>query len=157
VADFVGFDRGIRRLSFVSTTGLNLDTSPLLPAESTVADALANGRPWICVTDAKRPVGWVDTATLGALPGDTPLRQVRAEPIGHSFTAGTDSLRAALDAAVLSPAGLAVAVDGDGSMLGVATFEQLRAAIQRGAAQAADNGHGKQARQVQHAQEDPLP
>jgi len=44
VADFVGFDRGIRRLSFVSTTGLNLDTSPLLPAESTVADALASGR-----------------------------------------------------------------------------------------------------------------
>jgi hypothetical protein len=36
-------------------------------------------------------------------------------------------------------------------MLGVATFEQLRAAIQ-----AADNGRGKQARQVQHA-ESPLP
>jgi osmoprotectant transport system ATP-binding protein len=157
VADFVGFDRGIRRLSFVSTTGLNLDTSPLLPAESTVAEALASGRPWICVTDAKRPVGWVDTATLGALPSDTPLRQVRAEPIGHAFTAGTDSLRAALDAAVLSPAGLAVAVDADGSVLGVATFEQLRSAIQRGAIQAADNGHGKQARQVQDAQESPLP
>jgi osmoprotectant transport system ATP-binding protein len=94
----------------------------------------------------------VDTVTLGALPGGTPLGQVRAEPIGHSFTAGTDSLRAALDAAVLSPAGLAVAVDGDGSALGVATFDQLRAAIQ-----AADNGRGKQARQVQHAQEGPLP
>src|SRR6201996_761919 len=30
VADFVGFDRGIRRLSFVSTTGLPLDTGAVL-------------------------------------------------------------------------------------------------------------------------------
>ncbi|HEX7161123.1 MAG TPA: hypothetical protein VF223_07785, partial [Trebonia sp.] len=106
---------------------------------------------------ARRPVGWVDTVILGALPGGTPLGQVRAEPIGHSFTAGTDSLRAALDAAVLSPAGLAVAVDGDGAALGVATFDQLRSAIQREAIQAADNGHGRQTRRVQHAHEGPLP
>jgi osmoprotectant transport system ATP-binding protein len=152
VAGFVGFDRGIRRLSFVSTARLALDTSPVLPAEATVAEALAAGQPWICLTEARRPRGWVDTATLGALPGGTPLGQVRAEPIGHAFTVGTDSLRAALDAAVLSPAGQAVAVDGDGWVLGVATFDQLRAAIQ-----AADANHGQQARQVQHAQEGPLP
>ena len=149
VAGFVGFDRGIRRLSFVSTAGLTLDTSAVLPAEANVADALATGRPWICVTEAQRPCGWVDTATLAALPGGTPLGQVQAEPIGHPFTVGSDSLRAALDAAVLSPAGQAVAVDGDGWVLGVATFDQLRAAIQ-----AADSKH---VRQVQHAQEGPLP
>jgi osmoprotectant transport system ATP-binding protein len=37
---------------------------------------------------------------------------------------------------VLSPAAQAVGVDGDGRVLGVATFDQLRAAIQ--AADAAD-------------------
>ena len=52
-----------------------------------------------------------------------------AEPVGHTFTVGTDSLRAALDAAVLSPAGQAVGVDGDGKVVGVATFDQLRAAV----------------------------
>jgi osmoprotectant transport system ATP-binding protein len=150
VADFVGFDRGIRRLSFVPAAGLNLDAGPVLPAAATVADALAAGRPWICVTDAGRPVGWVDATTLGALPGGTPLGQVPAEPIGHSFTAGGDSLRAALDAAVLSPAGQAVAVDGDGQVLGVATFDQLRDAIQ-----AAEGSSRRQARQVQHAQQGP--
>jgi osmoprotectant transport system ATP-binding protein len=150
VAGFVGFDRGIRRLSFVSTAGLQLDTSPVLPAEATVTEALSAGQPWICVTDAQRPVGWVEAATLGALPGGTPLGQVPAEPIGHTFTVGTDSLRAALDAAVLSPAGQAVAVDGDGWVLGVATFDQLRAAIQ-----AAEGSTRKQALQVQPAPDGP--
>jgi osmoprotectant transport system ATP-binding protein len=150
VADFVGFDRGIRRLSFVSTAGLTLDTGAVLPAEATVATALAAGRPWICVTEAGRPRGWVDTSTIAALPGDTALRQVRAEPIGHPFTRGTDSLRAALDAAVLSPAGQAVAVDGDGLALGAATFDRIRAAIQ-----AADGNDGQDARQVQHAEGPP--
>jgi hypothetical protein len=42
---------------------------------------------------------------------------------------GTDSLRAALDAAVLSPAGQAVGVDDNGQAVGVATFDQLRVAI----------------------------
>jgi osmoprotectant transport system ATP-binding protein len=144
VAGFVGFDRGIRRLSFVSTAALRPDAGPVLPAAATVAEALAGGQPWICVTDARRPVGWVEAATLGALPGGTPLGQVPAEPIGHTFTVGTDSLRAALDAAVLSPAGQAVAVDGDGWVLGVATFDQLRAAIQ-----AAEGSTRKHALQVQ--------
>jgi osmoprotectant transport system ATP-binding protein len=150
VAGFVGFDRGIRRLSFVSTSALTMDTGAVLPAASTVAEALAPGRPWICVTEAQRPRGWVDTATLAALPGGTPLGQVRAEPIGHPFTVGTDSLRAALDAAVLSPAGQAVGVDEDGLVLGVATFDQLRAAIQ-----AADGNDAHDTRQVQHAQQVP--
>ena len=150
VAGFVGFDRGIRRLSFVSTAGLDLDTSPVLPAQATVTEALAAGQPWICVTDAQRPVGWIEASALGALPGGTPLGQVPAEPIGHTFTTGTDSLRAALDAAVLSPAGQAVAVDGDGWVLGVATFDQLRAAIQ-----AAEGSTRKQALQVQPAQDGP--
>jgi osmoprotectant transport system ATP-binding protein len=131
VAGFVGFDRGIRRLSFVPTTGLALDAGPVLPGDADVAKALAAGQPWICVTDAdRRPAGWVSAAALTAAAGDTLLRQLPAEPIGHAFTVGTDSLRAALDAAVLSPAGLAVGVDGEGRMRGVATFDQLRAAIQ---------------------------
>jgi osmoprotectant transport system ATP-binding protein len=131
VAGFVGFDRGIRGLSFVAADRLVLDTDPLLPASETVAAARASGQEWICVLGAdRRPAGWVAPVTLGALPGDTPLSQVPAQPVGHVFTVGTDSLRAALDAAVLSPAGQAVGVDADGRALGVATFDQLRAAIQ---------------------------
>jgi osmoprotectant transport system ATP-binding protein len=141
VAGFVGFDRGIRRLSFVATGGLRLDTSPVLPADATVAKAAAAagaaGQPWILVTGTGgEPRGWLDAAKLAALPGDSLLGQLPTEGLGHSFTVGTDSLRAALDAAVLSPAGQAVGVDGDGRVLGVATFDQLRAAITAAGTQA---------------------
>jgi osmoprotectant transport system ATP-binding protein len=138
VAGFVGFDRGIRRLSFVSTAGLRLSAGPLAAADATVKTARAAGEPWVCVLDADRgPRGWVETARLASLPGDTPLAEVTADPIGHAFTVGKDSLRAALDAAVLSPAGQAVGLDGDGRVLGVASFDQLRDAIQAQTAPAA--------------------
>jgi osmoprotectant transport system ATP-binding protein len=130
VAGFVGFDRGIRRLSFFRSQGLSLNTAPVLSADTTVAKAQAAGEPWILVTDGGKPRGWVQADSLGGHQGDAPLSQVPAEPFGHTFTVGTDSLRAALDAAVLSPAGQAVGVDDDGRAVGVATFDQLRAAIQ---------------------------
>ena len=141
VAGFVGFDRGIRRLSFVTTGQLPLGTGPVLPADTTVAKARAAGEPWILVTEegTGRPLGWLDAARLAGQPADGTLGKLAADGIGHSFTPGTDSLRAALDAAVLSPAGQAVAVDGDGRVLGVAAFDQLRVAIQA-AGQAEDEG-----------------
>jgi osmoprotectant transport system ATP-binding protein len=131
VAGFVGFDRGIRRLSFVPTAALELSSGPVLPADATVAKARAAGQPWILITEIRGggARGWVNAARLGALPDDTPLGQVATEGLGHSFAVDTDSLRAALDAAVLSPAGQAVGVDGAGRVLGVAGFDQLRAAI----------------------------
>jgi osmoprotectant transport system ATP-binding protein len=130
VAGFVGFDRGIRRLSFFRTAGLSLDTGPVLGADATVAAARAVGEPWILVVNGGKPRGWIQPSGLGELPGDMPLDQVPAEGFGHTFTVGSDSLRAALDAAVLSPAGQAIGVDGDGRVVGVATFDQLRAAVQ---------------------------
>jgi osmoprotectant transport system ATP-binding protein len=129
VAGFVGFDRGIRRLSFFPAAGLPLTTGPILGADATVAKAQATGEPWILVVNDGKPLGWIQPAGLARLPGDTPLGQVTTEGFGHTFTVGADSLRAALDAAVLSPAGQAIGVDGDGRVVGVATFDQLRAAV----------------------------
>ena len=130
VAGFVGFDRGIRRLSFFSTAGLSLSTGPVVAADATVAKATATDEPWILVVNDGKPLGWVPADRLAQQAGDTPLRQVPAEAVGHTFTVGTDSLRAALDAAVLSAAGQAVGVDGNGEVVGVATFDKLREAMQ---------------------------
>ena len=138
VAGFVGFDRGIRRLSFFPAAGLPLRTEPILGDDATVAKAQAIGEPWILIVNGGKPRGWIPAARLGGQHADTPLDQVRTDGVGHTFTVGTDSLRAALDAAVLSPAGQAVGVDGDGSVVGVVTFDQLRAAIQ-----AADRADGE--------------
>jgi osmoprotectant transport system ATP-binding protein len=137
VAGFVGFDRGIRRLSFFASAGLELSPAPVLSTDATVAKARATGEPWILVADDGRPRGWIPAARLGEYPGDTPLERVPVDGVGHTFRAGVDSLRAALDAAVLSPSGQALAVDDDGRVAGVATFDELRAAIQ--VADAADN------------------
>ena len=137
VAGFVGFDRGIRRLSFFPAAGLDLSAGPLLGADAIVAKAQATGEPWILVVNGGKPRGWVPQARLAALPGDMPLEQVPADGFGHTFLAGSGSLRAALDAAVISPAGQAIGVDEDGRVVGVATFDELRAAIQA-ADQAAD-------------------
>ncbi|HTU74626.1 MAG TPA: ATP-binding cassette domain-containing protein [Trebonia sp.] len=131
VADFVGFDRGIRRLSFVPATGLPLDDGLVLDAATTVEQARTRdqGEQWLLVTADSRPAGWVPVERLAGLPGDMPLSQVPAEGFGHAFIVGSESLRVALDAAVLSPAGVAIGVDGDGRVLGLASFEDLRAAI----------------------------
>jgi osmoprotectant transport system ATP-binding protein len=137
VAGFVGFDRGIRRLSFFPAASLELSAGPVVSADATAAKALATGESWILVTDDGKPRGWIPAARLLAMPGDTPLTQVRAEGFGHTFTAA-GSLRAALDAAVLSPAGQAIGVDDAGRALGVASFDELRAAIVAAEAVAAE-------------------
>jgi osmoprotectant transport system ATP-binding protein len=138
VAGFVGFDRGIRRLSFYGTADLDLRTEPVLGGDATVAKAAATGLPWVLVTDGDgHPRGWVPAHRLSAYPGDAPLAGVPLDGHGHAFTAGTDSLRAALDAAVLSPAGQAVGVDGAGQVKGVLGYDQIRAAVQAAETQAA--------------------
>jgi osmoprotectant transport system ATP-binding protein len=48
---------------------------------------------------------------------------------GHTFDVSSDSLRAALDATVLSPAGQAAGVDDLGRVVGVTSYDRLRTAI----------------------------
>jgi osmoprotectant transport system ATP-binding protein len=156
VADFVGFDRGIRRLSFFPAAGLPLSTGPLLGADTSVLRARASAEPWILVVDDGKPRGWVQADNLDRFPGGLLLGQVPTEGVGHTFRVGENSLRAALDAAVLSPAGLAVGVDDSGSVVGVVTFDQLRAAIQAAnaaadAEPAGPAGQDKQANQASQA------
>jgi osmoprotectant transport system ATP-binding protein len=136
VEDFIGFDRGIRRLSFLAADTLDLDTGVIVSQDSTAAAALAQARKAgtssLLVVDSERlPHGWVATTGLESTPGDTKLADV---PVtaghGHTFRVDTDSLRAALDATVLSPTGEAVGVDSAGRVVGVTSYDRLRAAIQ---------------------------
>ncbi|MFF3418931.1 ABC transporter ATP-binding protein [Streptomyces sp. NPDC002698] len=125
VERFLGADRGIRGLSFLSTRDLGLDRSRVFPVGSDwreIAGRAPEGTP-VLVTDADgRPLGWADPGTWGGDVADL-------EPYGPSFEVGRDSLRVALDRAVLSPTGRAVGVDGSGKVLGVAGQETVAAAI----------------------------
>jgi len=126
VEDFLGLDRGIRRLSFFTAAGLELTAKPIVAVDSTAEQITSRLLPqtrYVLVTDTEgRPLGWADGKERAA--GRTEL-----VPFGHSFRAGRDSLRAALDSAVLSPTGWAVAVDADGRAVGVVAQETIAAAI----------------------------
>jgi osmoprotectant transport system ATP-binding protein len=132
VENFLGFDRGIRRLAFFSAGELDLATGTVLPEDTTAAAARAAaqqaGESWVLVTAGdQRPKGWV---AVSDLDGQGTLGSQSLAPYGHTFQVGRDSLRAALDATVLSRTGRAVGVDDQGRVLGITTYERLRAAIQ---------------------------
>ncbi|WP_329016426.1 ABC transporter ATP-binding protein [Streptomyces sp. NBC_01601] len=127
VEDFLGADRGIRRLSFFPSDGLELETEPVVPVDADVTRLTARGgAPYLLVTDADGlPLGWGEPAELTAGAIDP----ARLMPFGRPFRPGKDSLRTALDGAVLSPTGWAVAVDGEGRAVGVVSQAAIGEAI----------------------------
>jgi osmoprotectant transport system ATP-binding protein len=129
VEDFLGADRGIRRLSFFSSAGLDLKTSPIVAVDSTaeqIAERTTSGVPYLLVTDLDgKPLGWSEPGALTAGAVDT--AQLLA--YGRPFAAGKDSLRAALDGSVLSPTGWAVGVDDTGRVVGVVSQQAVGEAI----------------------------
>ncbi|MFF1293635.1 MULTISPECIES: ABC transporter ATP-binding protein [unclassified Streptomyces] len=134
VEDFLGADRGIRRLSFFPSAGLELSTGPVVAVDANAEQLAERVRdsadaPYLLVTDADgRPLGWSEPQHLTA--GEVEAGRLLSH--GRPFVAGTDSLRAALDCAVLSPTGWAVAVDADGKVAGVVSQQTIAEAI-RGA------------------------
>jgi osmoprotectant transport system ATP-binding protein len=152
VEDFIGFDRGIRRLSFFSASGLDLTFDAMLSENTTIDEARRvverGGYPWVLVLDGeRRPRGWVAAGDLGSRAGDSHLSAIPVAAIGHTFRPDEDSLRVALDATVLSRTERAVGVDADGRVMGVTSYERLREAI-RAAELAADaeDAHGQDGR-----------
>ncbi|MCO4695312.1 ABC transporter ATP-binding protein [Streptomyces sp. RO-S4] len=122
VEDFLGADRGIRRLSFFTSDALELTTDAVVPAGAPAERLTVTEAPYLLVTDAEgRPLGWRERGNTGDSGG--------LLPYGRPFRPGTDSLRVALDCAVLSPTGWAVAVDGDGRATGVVSQQTIGEAI----------------------------
>ncbi|MFB7330438.1 ABC transporter ATP-binding protein [Streptomyces adustus] len=146
VEDFLGSDRGIRRLSFFPSGALELQTAPVVALDADAGTIAArgstSGAPYLLVTDLDgRPLGWGDPKDLTA--GE--IEPGRLLSHGRPFVHGKDSLRAALDAAVLSPTGWAVGVDGTGRVVGVVSQQAVGEAIR--SAHALDRG-GEDARAV---------
>ena len=92
VEDFLGFDRGIRRLSFLAADTLDLDTDAIVGQDTPAAGALAKARKAAplasghrCRTAAAR----LDRhRPAGIRPGSTALADVPLTPYGHTFRAG---------------------------------------------------------------------
>lgn len=114
VADFLGDERGLKRLGLIPVTEVTAEAGPVVYASDDrvraerVADA--HGTDWVLVLDAdERVLGWASLHELG--DGLVATQQIR--PVGLSVAA-EDSLRTALNAMVTNRSSVAVRVsDGD--------------------------------------------
>jgi len=132
VARFLGEDRGVRRLAFLSSDQLTLSDRGVVTADTPLADTAGIAHradlDWLLVVNPdRRPLGWLHLETgatpdVGAVAGDAAL-----QPQARTFTVGADSLRAALDSAVLNPSGLAIGVDGAGRVVGLVSQPDITA------------------------------
>jgi len=112
VAGFLGAERGLKLLSLSTLDGL-----PQEPAPADGTSAAADTGRWRLVTSTRgEPLGWRDTE--GPDGDEAPLLPVR--PLRD-----TDSLLAALDESLASPAGLVARVDADGVLTGVTGRDRI--------------------------------
>jgi osmoprotectant transport system ATP-binding protein len=126
VADFLGAERGLKRLALVPVSAVKADPGPVVSPDddgrTAVTTAEAYGSDWVVVVDGdRRLLGWAhagDVAERGRV-GDAELRPFRLQ------VRATDSLRAALNAMVQSRTGVAVRVSDGDRYEGILTLELL--------------------------------
>ncbi|MFJ4792192.1 ABC transporter ATP-binding protein [Kitasatospora purpeofusca] len=120
VAAFLGRDRGLRGLGLRPAASVVVRPIPGGPGEDARRSphGIRFGGWELMLDDGRRPIGWIDRDAVGAALEPAP-----------GFRPDADTLRAALDAAVLSPTGIAVAVDAEGRALGTADREAVLAAL----------------------------
>jgi osmoprotectant transport system ATP-binding protein len=111
VEQFLGAERGLKRLSLIDVRSTPLDPGPVVAPDSTVAHArqvMADQRSdWVAVVNDGHLDGWV---AADALDGQATLRDVEVEPF--LITLRPDStLREALDTLLASPTRVAVVLD----------------------------------------------
>jgi osmoprotectant transport system ATP-binding protein len=116
VRDFTG-DSGIKWLSLMSTDGIE----PLSDFVVDEAESFTGLGQWRLQVDSERhALGWLPP---GATAGDELV------PCRRTFILGIDVMRTALDSALLSPAGVAVATDNSQRVLGLVDFPSMEPAI----------------------------
>ncbi len=129
VADFLGDDRGIKRLSLLTVGDASLSKGPVVDATASADEARAtmdeHGFDWFGVTDGERLRGWAWGADLD---GTASVDDLATRPFLSVVQADT-TLKAALDGIVTSRTRVAMAVDDDGRYLGMLTVDDLAEGI----------------------------
>ena len=124
VEGFVGKDRGYRSLMFTPAGSLAIERVKVVRD----VEAAGGPEPTLVVDGDARPLGWADPTQAG-----------RLAPLGSTFRPESDTLRTALDAALTSPYGLAVAVENEtGRYAGVVSAQTILSQVS--AARGADLG-----------------
>ncbi|HKY68675.1 MAG TPA: betaine/proline/choline family ABC transporter ATP-binding protein, partial [Acidimicrobiales bacterium] len=146
VADFLGDDRGIKRLSLMRVSQVALSRGPVVAPSATPDEArsvmAAEGTDWVAVCDGDHLAGWVGADAVDELDargdGDT-LADTEARPFVAVVRPDT-TLKAALDGIVTSRTRVAVVVDpadggddadGEARFLGMLTLDELAEGVTR--------------------------
>lgn len=129
VADFIGRDRGYRRLTFSPLhPQLPLQPEPCVELGESVARArlLAQGR-WILVTDQHKALGWFDLQ-------QTHLATITLETLnlGSTFAPIGGTLRQLTDAVLSSPCQRGIVVDDQQRLLGAMNFDNVLETLRAG-------------------------
>jgi osmoprotectant transport system ATP-binding protein len=133
VADFVGADRGLKRLGVTSVDTAHLDLPPVVSEDDSLAAAAramaASARHWAAVVDdGGRFVGWLDGAEADG-DGTVAARTTRGAAVSLPAT-----LKQAM-AELLKSDRPWVAVTDQGRFVGVATPETIHSSLRRSVGQ----------------------
>ncbi|MET0756754.1 MAG: ATP-binding cassette domain-containing protein [Mycobacterium sp.] len=127
VAGFIGADRGYRGLQFFGATGLPLHDIRRVSEDQIDALTLGDGD-WVLVTKPDgTPYAWINANGVALHRDGNSLYD--STIAGGSLFGPDGTLRQALDAALSSPSGLGVAVNGDGQVLGGLLADDVLAAL----------------------------
>jgi len=123
VRDFLGGERGLKRLALLPVSGAELERGPVVDLASTLAEAretmTRHDVNWIGLLDGDQLLGWASSHDLESKG----LREVEPRPFLVSLSS-TSSLREALEAVVTSHARVAVIVDA-GRYVGMLDLESI--------------------------------
>jgi len=125
VADFVGHERSIKRLSLAKVGNLDLTTGPVVDRDASSAEVRA-GSSWLGVTSEGRFLGWIEAADLDGL-GPSGLEP--QPPAAVIYVEST--LREALEVILTSRSSVAVVVGADDGFEGTVTLESIRTGLAR--------------------------
>ena len=125
VRKFVGSERGLKRLSLIHVSDIEIEDGPVVSSEASIDDARREierfGFGWSSVVDGGELRGWVDAEVLA---GAARVGDVSPRPFS-AYVTKASSLRQALDSIVTSRTGVAVVATEGQRYAGILTLERI--------------------------------
>ena len=125
VENFVGPERGLKRLALITVAEIEVEEGPVVSSETSGEDALKvidhHGLGWASVVDDGELLGWVESAALQGVStvGEADIRRFSA------YVTFESSLRQALDSIVTSRTNVAVVASEGQRYVGILTLERI--------------------------------
>ncbi|MGH2752310.1 MAG: ABC transporter ATP-binding protein [Actinomycetota bacterium] len=125
VKQFVGVERGLKRLALTKVSEIEIEEGPVVTSEASAEDALAEMERldfhWASVVDAGELKGWVEAAAVKRVKR---VSEVEPRPFS-AYVTGESTLREALDSIVTSRTHVAVVAVEAQRYKGILTLQRI--------------------------------